>query len=191
MMSSPWSGRHDGRGRWSGTVLDGRRGTYTLGRGGYAEVYEAVDAEGHRVAIRMVFFLYPTTSEDRFRRGVEVLERLRGHPFIVHLHDRDYAERLKCDFLVLELLAGRDLAKRLATRRRIDPHTALIIARQAAEGLAAMHALGFCHRDVKPSNLLVEIIDGEGGRPARVRVKVCDFDLAKEASAAGVDSVTR
>jgi serine/threonine protein kinase len=56
-------------------------------------------------------------------------------------------------FLVMELLAGESLRSRLRREYRLTPATALWIARQTAEALAALHRLGFIHGDVKPDNI--------------------------------------
>ncbi len=58
-------------------------------------------------------------------------------------------------FIVMPRLTGETVAARLAAEPRLPLHTALRIARQAAEGLAALHALGYRHGDVKPANIFI------------------------------------
>ena len=74
---------------------------------------------------------------------------------------------------VAELLVGLDLADTLAFEGALAPPRAVRIAVGVAEGLAAAHALGIVHRDVKPENIfLVHAADG------REAVKILDFGLA-------------
>lgn len=59
-------------------------------------------------------------------------------------------------FLVMEFVSGENLRDRMKRTGRLDVRTAVWVARQAAEGLAALHAFGFIHADVKPGNILVD-----------------------------------
>ena len=77
-------------------------------------------------------------------------------------------------FLVMPLLKGESLEDRLRRTPKLSASEAARLGREAAEGLAAAHAVGLVHRDVKPSNLWLERLpDG------RDRVKVLDFGLAR------------
>jgi eukaryotic-like serine/threonine-protein kinase len=108
----------------------------------------------------------------RFRREAMILARLR-HPNVVSAED---AARVGNElFMVMELADGMSLASRLQQRAdkgwgRFPVRDALRVAGQACAGLAAAHAHGVVHRDVKPSNLMVS---------ARLDVKVIDFGIAR------------
>jgi serine/threonine-protein kinase len=77
-------------------------------------------------------------------------------------------------FLVIELLVGESLGERLRRERTLTEPVALSVIRQVASALAAVHAAGIIHRDVKPDNVF--LLDSPGGEP---RVKVMDFGMAK------------
>src|SRR5262249_27999519 len=77
-------------------------------------------------------------------------------------------------YLVMEYIAGPTLGGRIAQETRLDPREAAGIALQVAEGLAAAHAAGLIHRDIKPGSILLD--------PATGRAKIVDFGLARAAA---------
>src|SRR5437764_390223 len=77
-------------------------------------------------------------------------------------------------FIAMPLLAGESLEARLRRQGALPPELAARLAGEAAAGLAAAHAAGLVHRDVKPGNLWLEALPGGGER-----VKVLDFGLAR------------
>src|SRR5262249_49357022 len=79
-------------------------------------------------------------------------------------------------YLVMQYVAGISLQERLDRGGPLQPHEILRIGMQTASGLAAAHAQGLVHRDVKPANILLE--------NGVERVKVTDFGLARAADAA-------
>lgn len=142
-----------------------------LGTGGYAVVYRAFDRTLRReVALKVL-------RHDRLSPGA--LLRLRReaaiardvvHPRVVRVFDIEEAGETV--FLTMEIVAGGSLGDRLTLHSPASPVTIDDAARwatQAFEGLAALHALGILHRDIKPGNLLLTA-DGE--------VKLSDFGLA-------------
>ncbi|PYY34316.1 serine/threonine-protein kinase [Curtobacterium sp. MCBD17_030] len=160
-------------------LIGGRyRVTGTLGHGGMASVYRAVDEQlGREVAVKL-FRIGPVDHGERARAEAEihVLAGLRS-PNLVTLFDAALDDVDGDSFLVMELVPGSDLATRLR-EGPLDPTTTARVGAQVAEGLAAVHAQGIVHRDVKPANVLLEQ-DGE-------HVKLADFGIALLRDAARV-----
>ncbi|MGN6407121.1 MAG: protein kinase domain-containing protein [Curtobacterium sp.] len=152
-------------------VFGGRyRVTGTLGHGGMASVYRAVDEQlGREVAVK-VFRIGAVDHGERARAEAEIqtLAALRS-PALVTLYDAALDDVDGDSYLVMELVPGSDLATRLR-EGPLDRATAAGVGAQVAEGLAAAHAQGVVHRDVKPANVLLES-DG-------VHVKLADFGIA-------------
>ena len=141
----------------------------SLGAGGMGEVYRARDTRlGRLVAIKFVSdeLASDRTSSERLVREARLTSNL-NHPNIVTVHDvGDLDGR---PFIVMEFVAGQSLhaalvAERLKSTRVID------IASQVADGLAAAHAAGVVHRDLKPRNIMLT----EDGR-----AKIVDFGIGK------------
>jgi serine/threonine-protein kinase len=133
------------------------------------EVYRAKDTKlGREVALKILPATFTNDPERvaRFRREAQVLASL-NHPHIAQIHGLDEADGTR--FLVLELVDGESLDKRIA-RGRIAVDEALGIAEQITEALEAAHEKGIIHRDLKPANIALTR-DGS--------VKVLDFGLAK------------
>ena len=140
-----------------------------LGVGGMGEVYRAKDTKlGRDVAIKILPASFTSDPERvaRFRREAQVLASL-NHAHIAQIHGLEEAGGTP--FLVLELVDGESLDKRIA-RGRIPVEEALGITRQVAEALETAHEKGIVHRDLKPANIA---LTQEG------QVKVLDFGLAK------------
>ncbi|MEV5576499.1 serine/threonine-protein kinase [Spirillospora sp. NPDC052269] len=142
-----------------------------IGRGGMGEVWRASDRRLDRpVAVKVL----PAASEAgpgmvaRFRREAQLAAALQ-HPGITVVHDIDVDDELL--YLVMELLDGEDLAHHLARHPDGLPlEDALRHTVQIGGALAAAHARGIVHRDVKPANLFLT----SGGW-----IKVCDFGIAR------------
>lgn len=133
-----------------------------VGRGGMGAVFRATDLRLDRaVAVKVV-----TVEDDaegraraRFLREAQAAARIR-HPHVVGVYDFGTDATLGLDFLVMELLEGEDLSRRLARDTVLAPDEAATVFRQAAEGLAAGHRMGLVHRDVKPGNVF--LVSGRG-----------------------------
>jgi hypothetical protein len=148
-----------------------------LGRGRFGVVYEALDELDRLVAVKV---LKPQLAADpsersRFEREARKAAAVR-HDHIVTVYRVGQTEGKTLPYLVMEYQPGETLAARLRRQGVLPPREAAELVRQAALGLAAAHARGLVHRDVKPSNILLAAVDG--------RAKITDFGLAR-ATAAG------
>ena len=140
-----------------------------LGAGGMGEVWRATDTKLQRdVAIKILpaEVAGDTARLARFQREAQLLAAL-NHPNIAAIHGLEEAGGKP--FLVLELVAGEDLAERLK-RGPLPVDEAVEVARQIAEALEEAHERGVVHRDLKPANVKITP-DG--------KVKILDFGLAK------------
>jgi serine/threonine-protein kinase len=156
-----------------------------LGAGAMGSVYAArgaSDAAAGPARFAIKALLAPKAKGDaeerraRFLREAAVCANIR-HPNVVPVVDHGIDEATGIPYLVMPLLVGEDLASLLDRVGCLEPETAIALVVQACEGLAAAHALGVVHRDVKPSNLFLEGGDSNGNET--VVVKVTDFGLAK------------
>ena len=153
----------------------GRLGHYeileVLGRGGFGIVVRAFDEVLQRmVAIKVLSPTLATSSaaRKRFLREARAAALVR-HENVVQTYA---VEEQPLPYLVMEFIPGETLQQRLDRAGPFDAAEVMAIGRQIAEGLAAAHAAGLIHRDVKPANVLIE-------SGTRLRVKITDFGLAR------------
>ena len=154
----------------NGSLINRELGHYRviekIGEGGMGEVYLAHDLHlGNNVALKV---LAPGRDEDgrkAFRKEAKALSRL-NHPNIVTVLDFDTQDGL--DFLVMEYIPGLALDERLK-RGTLREKEVVRLGIQLADGLAAAHAQGVIHRDLKPGNMRLTLDD---------RLKILDFGLA-------------
>ena len=144
-----------------------------LGRGAMGQVYRAsVRESGAAVAVKV---LKPELVSDpevvaRFFQERSILTSI-AHPHVVRVTDLVVeGETLG---IVMELVQGTDLRRFLRERGTLPPGQAVGLVCQLLDGLAAVHAAGIVHRDVKPENVLVDLA---GGQPA---VRLTDFGVAR------------
>ena len=147
-----------------------------LGAGGMGVVYLAYDARlDRKVALKVMRREESATARERFAREAQALARLR-HPNVVTIYDAgEVSER---PYLAMALVEGSSLRIWLRAQPR-SWREIVRVFRDAGAGLAAAHAAGIVHRDVKPDNILV----GRDGS-----VQVADFGLARMAGAEPAES---
>jgi serine/threonine protein kinase len=158
-----------------GTQLGAYRVEGLLASGGMGEVYRARDERlGRDVAIKVVAEGLASADKElaRFEREARTMASL-SHPNILNIFD--FGEHDGITYAVMELLEGQNLRERMG-KRALPWRTAAAIAIAAARGLAAAHAKGIIHRDMKPENIFLL---ADGG------VKVLDFGLARRQRLAG------
>ncbi len=180
-------------GRCTVTALDGRRfptlGGITIveriGQGGMGVVYRG---RHPRLGIDVAVKVLPPSLEqseptfaERFEREARIAARVRSDHLVAVL-DVDTDAASGCRFLVMELVTGTNGARWLrdisvAGRIGVPERDAIDVCLAAAKGLAAAHAAGVVHRDVKPGNVLIPF--GSDGLPALHRTKLSDLGLAR------------
>jgi serine/threonine protein kinase len=141
----------------------------TVGKGGMGEVYKARDTKlGREVAIKTLPAEFAADAERlaRFEREGRLLASL-NHPDIVTIHSVEEADGVH--FLTMELVEGQSLAD-ILTEEGVDLDRLFEIALPLTEALAAAHAKGITHRDLKPQNIMIT---------RQERPKILDFGLAK------------
>ena len=171
-----------------GAVLHGGRYEIhrKLGRGGFGITYAATDRRLHRdVAVKELCFGAATrvggrlvappheaeafaAAKARFLREAAVLARF-SHPNVVRIYE--VFEEAGTAYLVMELLEGRTLYRRLTDGGPLPEADVLEIAARCGDALSVLHSAGVLHRDLNPSNV---VLTPEG------RVVLIDFGLARE-----------
>jgi len=150
-----------------------------VGSGGMATVYLAQDLKHDRkVAVKVLRpELAAALGPDRFPREIRILARLQ-HPHILPLLDSGEAKGFL--FYTMPFVEGESLRERVDRDGALPIPEAIRILREVADALAAAHAAGVLHRDIKPGNVMLS------GRHALVM----DFGVAKAVSDLGGESLT-
>lgn len=146
-----------------------------IGEGGMGIVFEATQLKlGRAVALKVLKLDGPNAQEAfaRFERELEILSNL-SHPNIVRVLDSGHDPGLDLYYLAMDLVTGKPLGD-LADGFRFEPSLALEIIYQLCGALAQPHAEGVIHRDLKPDNVLLEVIADE-----TVQVRLVDFGIAR------------
>ena len=144
-----------------------------LGRGGMGVVLEAFDSKLQRnVALKVLDpeLAGDDTARQRFCREARAAASIT-HENVVAVHQVEKSGDDGLPYLVMQLIAGESLEQRLLREKKLPLREIVRIGMQAAHGLAAAHAQGLIHRDIKPGNILLEA--------AHDNVKLTDFGLAR------------
>ena len=168
----------------SGQLIAGRFAIVRfIARGGMGEVYEAKDQflQDAGVALKIIRpeIAADATTSARFEQEV-LLARKVVHPNLCPIY-----EIFRCDqpappflFLTMRLLQGETLYARFEQSKKLETGEAVDICKQLLAGVAALHAGGVIHRDLKPNNVMLE----SGG--SGLHVSIMDFGLARPHEAA-------
>ncbi len=144
-----------------------------LGKGGMGSVYRGFDTAISRAVAIKAISKASVGPEDlkhimqRFRHEAQAVGRL-VHPRIVQIYD--FGEDDAVAYIVMELVNGKTLAQHLQQEVGYEIREVGEIIRQLLDGIGHAHAAGVIHRDVKPSNIL---INNDG------RIKISDFGIAR------------
>jgi len=164
MLQPPEQGGEIGR-------IGGYRVLEILGAGGMGMVFRAKDPKLKRsVALKV---MKPSSKSSRTARDRFLLEAQAAaaieHDNVVAIHQ--VGEDHGVPFIAMPMLKGESLRSMLVREGQLKEADAIQIGRQVAQGLAAAHAMGLIHRDIKPDNIWIE----KGSR----RAKILDFGLAR------------
>src|SRR3989449_4250076 len=152
-----------------GQTLGNYKITHKLGAGGQGTVYKAIDNKlGRTVVIKVLpeELTVKETNLKRFEREARLASTL-DHPNICTIFDLDEANGLH--FITMQYVEGRNV-RQLVGGRPLELRSALLIATQVTDALAAAHARGIIHRKIKSGKVMVT----DSGK-----VKILDFGLAK------------
>ncbi len=141
-----------------------------LGEGGMGRVYRAYDRELNRtIAIKVVRqgMMAEATALNRFKQELVLASKI-SHKHILRIHDLGEVNGLK--FITMAYVEGQDLHQIIKETPKLPLDRLVNFATQLADALAAAHAEGVVHRDLKPQNILVDKND---------QIYVSDFGLAR------------
>jgi serine/threonine protein kinase len=144
----------------------------TLGKGGFAEVFEVFDNDLHRrLAVKVLHPDIAWTSGmlARFKQEARTLARL-DHPNILPIHF--VGEGYGLVYYAMPLIEGQTVKDLIKSQGALETDQALGIIRPVLEALDHAHALQLVHRDIKPENILIQKSNG--------RVLLVDFGIAKQ-----------
>ena len=158
--------------------LAGYRIDAVIGQGGMGTVYRAEQLRLRRdVALKIMApdLARDSTFRERFLRESQVAASLE-HPHVVPVFDAGETDEVL--YIAMRYVRGTDLRALIRREQGLAPDLTLAVLRQIAGALDAAHALGLVHRDVKPSNVLIEARRGSDGS---VQSYLTDFGLSKRA----------
>ena len=163
----------------TGDTISGYEIEELVGRGGMGEIYRARDPRlDRRVALKLLAERFSEDAEfrERLLRESRIAASL-DHPNVIPVYEAgETDDRL---FIAMRFVEGPDLEALLRSDGPLEPARAIAIASQVADALDAAHARGLVHRDVKPSNVLLDRQD------RREHVYLADFGLTQSVSDRG------
>jgi serine/threonine protein kinase len=168
---TPWQSNKLLKGEQDGYFLGGYRVLYKIASGSFGRVFRAESPyTGEIVAIKV---LRQRWSEDPhtielFEREGKLGKSLR-HPNIVTILDVNKDPATRQYYIVMEFVEGGNLRDFLAIRKKLEPAEALRLLEDAASALTYAYSKGLCHRDIKPTNILIS---------TQQVAKLVDFGLA-------------
>ena len=164
-----------------GSELLGYRIEALIGRGGMSVVYRAADLHLKRkVALKLL--ASELAVDDRFRERFLRESQLAAsidHPHIIPIYEAGESDGQL--YIAMRYVEGSDLKRLLREEGRLEPRRALQLLAQLADALDAAHRSGLVHRDVKPSNALLDSAE---------HVYLADFGLTKSASDRSAQTIT-
>jgi serine/threonine-protein kinase len=151
-----------------------------LGQGGKGSIWVAEHLTLHtQVAVKFMTAEVAKNPDAtaRFTREASAAAQIKS-PHVVQTFDHGITEG-GVPYIVMELLEGEDLSRRIQHRGRVAPQEVALIVGQVSKALYRAHSLGIVHRDIKPENIFLTDVDGD------LLVKVLDFGIAKRSQDAG------
>lgn len=154
-----------------------------IGHGGMGCVYKGMDANGRKVAIKMMSNKVTCYPEYRqlFQSEVDTLRRM-DHPSVVHIVGEPYRDDKGNLYLPMEYVEGRTLEQKVNAEGTIPMEEAVSLMCKILEALQYVHDRNRIHRDIKPSNIMIRP-DGS--------VCIIDFGIAKDARVGTGNTVGR
>jgi serine/threonine-protein kinase len=160
-----------------GSVFAGRyRIVRSIAQGGMGAVYEVAHTETQRrgaLKVMRTNMLQSQDMRDRFRQAACIAANIESE-YIVDVLDAGVDDETHMPFVVMELLRGEELDKRLKRLGKLDPQEVVTYLCHVAIALDKTHGASIVHRDLKPGNVF--ITEGEDGS---LRAKILDFGIAK------------
>ena len=147
-----------------------------IAQGGMGAVYEVVHIKTNKHRALKVMLPNMVEAEgmlERFEQEARVTSDIESE-FIVEVLDAGIDAATRMPFMVMELLRGEDLNRRLKRVKRMSAGEVLILLRQVSTALDKTHKASIVHRDLKPENLF--LTERDDGSP---RIKILDFGVAK------------
>ncbi len=169
-----------------GSVFAGRyRVVRSIAQGGMGAVYEVEHIETERRRALKVMLPHLVSSDElrqRFRQEARIAAKVES-AYIVDVFDAGIDDATTMPFLVMELLRGEEIGKRLKRLGRLPIDEAVSYLWQTALALDKTHRANIVHRDLKPENLF--LAEQDDGPP---RIKVLDFGIAKLIAEQGTEA---